>query len=286
MTVNNEICNAFNAHARTYEQAAKIQYEIGERLFERLQYLKINPRYILDLGCGPGRYSAALKKYYPKAKIVGLDLALMMLNQAQSRQGWLRKWSLVNGDMMHMPFADGLFDLVFANQVIHWGSSLTKLMAELNRIMNTNGCFMFSTLGPDTFFELKKAWSHADSFAHTFEFADMHDLGDILLSERFQDPVVDMEKLYVHYQSLPQLLHALRSQGVRNTNPGRNPGLTSKKSWQTFASAMDALRIPEGKYPLTYEVVYGHAWKGQQRRLNQGVETLIPIDKLRRSRPS
>lgn len=286
MTVNNEICNAFNTHARTYEQAAKIDHEIGERLFERLQYLKINPRYILDLGCGPGRYSAALKKYYPNAKIVGLDLAFMMLNQAQSRQGWFRKWSLVNGDMMHMPFSDGLFDLVFANQVIHWGPSLPKLMAELNRVMNTNACLMFSTLGPDTFFELKKAWSQADSYAHTFDFADMHDLGDILLSEHFEDPVVDMEKLHVHYPSLSKLLHALRAQGVRNTNSGRNPGLTGKKSWQIFASAMDALRIPEGKYPLTYEVVYGHAWKGQQRRVNQGVETIIPIDKLRRSRRS
>ena len=63
MNVKTEICKTFNTHAPQYEQVAKIQHEIGERLFERLHYLKIQPRYILDLGCGPGVFSQRLKKY-------------------------------------------------------------------------------------------------------------------------------------------------------------------------------------------------------------------------------
>lgn len=282
MNVKTEICKTFNKNAHHYEQAAKIQHEIGERLFERLHYLKIKPRYILDLGCGPGHFSQRLKKNYPHAHIVGFDLAHSMLKQAQKKQGWLNKWPLVTGDMTGMPFATGVFDLVFANQVIHWSPSLPGVISELNRVMNSGGCLMFSTLGPDTFCELRQAWSKIDNYAHMNDFIDMHDVGDVLLAERFLDPVMDMEILTAHYSTLKQLLQALKAQGVRNINSKRNPGLTGKRSWHVFEQNFSVFHTAQGKLPLTYEVVYGHAWKGEQRRIGKGTETLIPITQLQR----
>ncbi|WED44671.1 malonyl-ACP O-methyltransferase BioC [Legionella cardiaca] len=284
MSLKVEICNTFNKHAIEYEQAAKIQNEIGQRLFERLDYLKINPRYILDLGCGTGLFTLQLKKKYPKAEIVGLDLAKNMLFEAKKKQGWWRssKWSLINGDMTLLPFATGTFDLVFANQTIHWAQPLDTVIRELNRVMNNQGCLMFSTLGPDTFKELKQAWLVVDNHAHTNEFADMHDVGDCLLKERFLDPVVDMELITVHYENLKKLLLNLKAQGVRNINEKRNGGLTGKDSWQAFEKAYQVACTKEGKFPLTYEVVYGHAWKGAQRLVDKGTETFIPISRIQR----
>ncbi len=277
-----EICNAFDKQATEYEKAAKVQNEIGERLFERLHYLKITPRYVLDLGCGTGIFTSQLKKLYPQAQVIGLDLSYAMLKQSRRKQKWRCKWPLINADMTSLPFNDGVFDLVFANQTIHWSSPLSAVIRELNRVMNLNGCLMFSTLGPDTFKELKQAWSVVDNYAHTNDFIDMHDIGDCLLAEHFLDPVVDMELLTVHYSSLKQLLQNLKAQGVRNINQARNEGLTGKNSWQTFESAYQALSTPQGKYPLTYEVVYGHAWKGSQHRIEKGTETFIPISQIRR----
>lgn len=281
MNVKAEICKTFNTHAPQYEQVAKIQYEIGERLFERLRYLKIKPHYILDIGCGPGFFSQQLKKLYPHAQVVGFDLAYLMLKQAKAKQGWLNKWPLVGGDMTNMPFAGGTFDLVFANQVVHWAPSLPDVMGEINRVMNVGGCLMFSTLGPDTFCELRQAWAKINQYAHTNDFIDMHDIGDILLGERFLDPVVDMEVLMAHYATLPHMLQALKMQGVRNINKKRNPGLTGRTSWRCFEEHFAAFRTEQGKFPLTYEVVYGHAWKGEQRRMGKGTETLIPISALK-----
>ncbi|WP_058440135.1 malonyl-ACP O-methyltransferase BioC [Legionella brunensis] len=283
MNLKLEICNTFNKHATEYEQAAKIQNEIGQRLFERLDYLKINPRYILDLGCGPGLFTLQLKKKYPDAEIIGLDIAKNMLIEAKKKQGWWRnKWSLINGDMTSLPFATGTFDLIFANQTIHWTQPLSQVIRELNRVMNNQGCLMFSTLGPDTFKELKQAWLAADNYAHTNEFSDMHDVGDCLLKERFLDPVVDMELLTVHYDNLKKLLTNLKAQGVRNINQKRNEGLTGKHSWQIFEEAYQVLRTKGGKYPLTYEVVYGHAWKGEQHLVDGGTESFIPISQIQR----
>jgi malonyl-CoA O-methyltransferase len=282
MAVIHEISKAFNEHATEYELAAKVQQEIGKRLLERLHYLKIKPQRILDLGCGPGFFSYELAKIYPKAQIVSIDLATQMLVQAQKKQTWRRKWSLVAADMQFLPFTNGVFDLIFANQVIHWGGPLSLIFRELNRVMKVNACLMFTTLGPDTFKELKSAWSQADSFAHVNEFADMHDVGDYLLSEQFLEPVMDMELLAVHYATLSDLIRALKAQGVKNINPQRNQGLTGKKSWQHFEGNYSSFKTETGKYPLTYEVVYGHAWKGEQRKTELGIETFIPVSSILR----
>ncbi len=282
MNVKTEICKAFNSHSDEYDVHAKIQHEIGERLFERLNYLKMKPRYILDLGCGSGVFSRRLKKMYPGAEIIGFDIAYLMLGQAKKKQGWIQKWTLVNGDMEAMPFAQGLFDLIFANQVIHWSHEWSLLLREISRVMNPDGCLMFSTLGPDTFSELRKAWAEVDEFAHINEFRDMHDIGDCLLAEYFLDPVVDMEIITAHYQTLSELVRALKSQGVRNINMARNPGLTGKKSWELFEQHMEPFRTEKGKYALTYEVIYGQAWKGFQRQIDHGVEMVFPIEKLRK----
>ena len=281
MNLNVKICKAFGQQASEYEKAAKIQTEIGSRLFERLNYLKINPRYILDLGCGTGLFSLLLKKKYPKAEIIGLDLSAPMLKQAKQKQSWRRRWPLIKADMSLLPFDDRCFDLIFANQVVHWTDSFKVLAQELNRVMRLDGCLMFSTLGPDTFKEFQKAWEAGDKYAHVNRFSDMHDIGDQLLSTHFIDPVVDMELLTVHYTSVKQLLENLKAQGISNTNPSRNRGLTGKKSWQHFESAYQNLSTSDGKYPLSYEVVYAHAWKGRERPHSIGNETFIPVSQIR-----
>jgi malonyl-CoA O-methyltransferase len=278
MTPIDEISKAFNRHAAEYELAAIVQQEIGMRLLERLQYLKMKPERILDLGCGPGFFSRELALMYPKAQIVGLDLAQLMLLEARKKHSWRRKWSLVAADMKQMPFATGSFDLIFANQVIHWGTPLPQVFRELNRVMKINGCLMFTTLGPDTLKELKNAWACVNHHAHVNAFLDMHDVGDCLMAEHFLEPVMDMEWLVVHYETLSKLLKSIKSQGVKNINSGRNEGLTGKNSWKQFEQNYP--QTPNGKYPLTYEVVYGHAWKGEQRKTGNGVETLIPVSQI------
>jgi len=283
MSFSKEICNAFHRCASGYEAAAVAQKEIGDQLFLRLDYLKIEPRYVLDLGCGTGLFTKQLKKRYPKATVVGVDLAHAMLCEAKVKKGWRAHPTWVRADMHTLPFPHGLFDLVFSNQVFHWSSAYPTLIAEVNRVMNPGGCLMFSTVGPDTFQELR---STTEPHAHANDFLDMHDVGDVLLAEQFLDPVVDMDQLVLRYKSWPDLLRSLRQQGVRNTNPKRNPGLTGKENWASFKTCVDNNRTPDGKYPLTYEVLYGHAWKGEPRQITQGIETSIPVSALRGTRVS
>lgn len=281
MTNTIEISKAFDRVAKQYEKVAIIQQEIGQRLFERLDYLKITPNRVLDLGCGVGQFSQALKKRYPKAQIVGVDLSLQMLSMSKSKQRWRSKWALVGGDIAELPFANESFDLVFSNQAIHWVDKTDKLFSELHRIMAVNGCLMFSTLGPDTFKELAAAFKTIDDYAHVNAFQDMHDIGDCLLREHFIDPVMDMEFLTVLYDSVPVLLQSLKNQGVRNINPKRKQGLSGRHLLEKISHVYQKSE-QNGKVPLTYEVVYGHAWRGENKAKTVGGETFVPVNAIKR----
>ncbi|MCC5791427.1 MAG: malonyl-ACP O-methyltransferase BioC [Legionellaceae bacterium] len=283
MTLKHEIGKAFDKAAPYYDHSAKVQREIGARLLARLDFIKLNPRYILDLGCGSGLWSSQLRKRYPNATVVSLDLSLNMLRQVQKKQGWLRKWPLLCADMHQLPFADGSFDLVFSNQVVHWSPDSRLLFREVARVMNRHACFMFSTLGPDTFKEIRTIYAGLDNYAHTNDFADMHDIGDQLLGENILDPVVDMEWLRLRYRSVNDMLYALKAQGVKNIHSDRNRGLSGKNRLQWFKEHYHHTYFDGEKYPLSYEVIYGHGWRGLPRQSAHGSETLIPISAIKKS---
>src|SRR5438477_8777387 len=76
---------AFERAAETYDSAAVLQREIGQRMAERLALVKLQPQTILDAGCGTGGALAELRTRFPSASIVGLDIALAMLAVAKRR---------------------------------------------------------------------------------------------------------------------------------------------------------------------------------------------------------
>ncbi len=78
--------------AAGYDAAAGLAREIGSRMLERLDYVKIEPQRILDLGCGTGAMLGALSERYPKAQVVGADFSEPMLRMGlapRSRLRWL-----------------------------------------------------------------------------------------------------------------------------------------------------------------------------------------------------
>jgi malonyl-CoA O-methyltransferase len=247
----------------------------------RLQYLKINPQVILDLGCGLAQSTKALKKIFPKAQVIGIDCSMQMLKLANSRRYFWNKLPFVQADVMQLPIASESVDLIFSNQLLHWLPDTSGFFKECFRVLKPQACLLFSSLGPDTFKEFRQVFVKIDQFQHVHDFIDLHDIGDQLLSEDFLDPVMDREDLQINYTSPDALLQALRHQGVRNYSSKRSKGLMSKKKWQTLWEYYPTV---DGKWPVTYEIVYGHAWRANVSR-GTG-EHSISIEKLRSSLPS
>ncbi len=270
---------AFEGAAAAYDEAAVLQREIAARMLERLDYIKLDPRLILDLGAGTGHAAGLLARRYPRARIIALDFALSMLQRARRRGPWLRRPRCVCADVEQLPFADGCVDLVFSNAALQWSTDLDHSFREILRVMRPGGLLMFSTFGPDTLKELREAWAQADAHRHVSEFVDLHDVGDALVQARWADPVMDVDRLVLTYDSAFDLMRELKVLGAHNVAADRSRGLTGKARLGAMISAYEALRT-DGRLPATWEVVYGHAWAPEQRT-EAGV-TRVPVSSLRR----
>lgn len=250
---------AFERAARGYDAAAVLQREIGARLLERLGLTTLQPTRILDIGCGPGRQLVALSKRYPRAQVLGADLAVNMLATTRRARDWFRRRPLVCADAMQLPFAATCFDLVYSNLMLQWCDDLDQVFRELRRVMRTHGLLLFSTFGPDTLKELRSAWREVDSFNHVNRFIDMHDIGDTLLRAGFVEPVMDMEHITLTYEDVQALMHDLKSIGAHNVTGGRGRGLGGRGRLHKLTQAYERFR-GDGRVPATYEVIYGTAW--------------------------
>ncbi|WP_440026076.1 malonyl-ACP O-methyltransferase BioC [Chromobacterium amazonense] len=267
---------SFEKAAASYDSAAVLQREVSDRMAERLDYIKHQPAVILDAGAGTGYGAAHLRQRYPQARVIELDLAHAMLlasrERAREGDGLLKKlfkpsqpWQ-INADIEKLPLADDSVDMIWSNLTIQWINVPDKMFAELRRVLKPDGLLMFSTLGPDTLFELRGAFAGIDGATHVNQFIDMHDIGDALMRAGFAEPVMDMEKIVLTYDDAKAVMRDLKAIGAHNATAGRGRGLMGKQAWRKVEEAYECHRR-DGKLPASYEVVYGHAWKGTGKKL-------------------
>ncbi|MEK7779428.1 MAG: malonyl-ACP O-methyltransferase BioC [Pseudomonadota bacterium] len=264
--------SAFEKASSSYDQAAVLQREISNRMLSRLEYIKYQPDIILDAGSGTGYGSQQLLKRYPGKQLIAMDIAQAMLLQARPNLNWwqqllpiMRHHHYVCADIEQIPLKQESIGLIWSNLALQWCNDLEHTFAEMHRVLRIDGLLMFSTFGPDTLKELRQSFAQADSSSHVNHFVDMHDIGDLLLHNGFSEPVMDMEYITMTYSDVLNIMRDLKSIGAHNVTQGRQSGLMGKATWRKALSAYDKLRI-DGKYPVTFEVIYGHAWKPPSRK--------------------
>ena len=257
-------------------------------MLERLDYVKLAPRRILDAGSGPAPQAASLLKRYRDSALVALDFSLPML-QALPRRGLLERLSRrkmpapVCADLGNMPLAPRSCSMVWSNMALHWAADPQRAIEEFHRVLEVEGLLMFSTLGPDTLKELRGAFPAAGGAPHVHGFIDMHDLGDMLVAAGFAAPVMDTETIMLTYPSVDALVADLRGTGQTCALAGRARGLLGKERWANARRMLEAC-IRDGRLPATVEVVYGHAWKPAPRQTPEG-HAIVSLDTLQRKRP-
>ena len=271
---------SFGRAANTYDAAAILQKQVREEMLSRLDLVKLTPQVILDAGCGTGAASHALQQRFAKSQVVSLDFALPMLQKTRKvcrNIGLVRqikkllggeKHSLICADIESLPLASASAGLVWSNLAIQWCNDLDVALQEFHRVLQPEGLLMFSTFGPDTLKELRVATRGKDdgecSFTSVSRFIDMHDIGDALVRAGFSAPVLDVERFTLTYDDVKSVMRDLKSIGAHNATDGRARGLLGRGFLQNLESNYEQFRV-NGKLPATFEVVYGHAWRGKDK---------------------
>lgn len=205
--------------------------EVGMEILSRLEWITLQPEVIVDVGGGLGEMSRGLQTRYVNAKVVTLDLTESMLQQGKQDD---KQLSCVCADANALPFCDESVDMLFANLLLPWQTDIESILAEWLRVLRPNGLLMVTAFGPDTLI----GWQN-----RLPRVLDMHDLGDLLLQQKFADPVLDVNYYTLTYREPSKMLHELQATGMLHVGDF------------VPAPALD------GKWEVTYEVIFAHAFK-------------------------
>jgi malonyl-CoA O-methyltransferase len=272
--------NANRASAH-YDQHAVLAARLCERLVERLDWVTLLPEIVLDLGCGTGHGAAALAARWPQARMIALDASPGMLEQVARRDGAARIERLC-AQAEAVPLPDASVDLVFSNMMLPWCEDIDAVFAEVTRILRPRGLFTFTTLGPETLFELRAAWRAAGGHEALHPFTGMHDLGDGLVRAGLAEPVLDVSRFRLTYPDVAAMLRDLRATGSQNAAVSRPRCLTGRGRLRRLEDAYEQYR-DAGALPASYEVVFGQAWGARSVSEN---EFAFPVSAIRRRAPS
>jgi malonyl-CoA O-methyltransferase len=259
--------------------------EVARRMEERLQWMVLKPRQWVHWEPLQGglQAQALLTRRYPKAEsfVVQNHAKQTQIAQKIIAKPW---WSLARWRSAQVRFEAPAqpVQMLWANMALHMASDPQALMARWSGLVAPDGFLMFSCLGPDTLRELRTLFATMGWPAPSHEFTDMHDWGDMLVRAGFAEPVMDMQRITLTFTSPQRLLQELRTLG-RNLHPARFGSLRGRAWLARLHTAMDnGLRqaSPGGPLQLTFEIIYGHAFKPTPRIVVQP-RTTISLDAMR-----
>jgi malonyl-CoA O-methyltransferase len=258
--------------------------EVGRRMLERLQWIRATPQrwtHWEPLRGGQQAHAALVQMCGPQVAVVERDAARL----AQARRLWQPAWWQPGRWRGHAQFGEPTplsQDLVWANMALHHEAAPAELLARWHRLLKVDGFVMFSCLGPDTAIELRQLYHALGWPPAGHEFTDMHDWGDMLVHGGFAEPVMDMERLTLTFDSAERLLQEVAGLG-RNFHPQRFAALRGRAWRQRLLQAMEAgvPRQADGRLQLSFELIYGHAIKPAPRIKLDAVSS-VPVEDMRR----
>ncbi len=282
------------AAAARWERAAPsaapwLHEEVARRMEDRLQWIRLQPKAWAHWEPVRGglQAQALLRKRYPDAECFLMEpqparAALAGQNAKDGVAPWWTPGRWTGGAVRTGMPPDGSVQMLWANMALHMSADPQTLIARWHRALDTDGFLMFSCLGPDSLRELRSLYQALGWPAPGHDFTDMHDWGDMLVHAGFAEPVMDMERIALTYESPARLLADLRELG-RNLHPARFPALRGRR-WekQLEAALTQHLADPaeDGRLKLTFEIIYGHALKPKPR-VKLAAESAVSLRDMR-----
>ena len=238
---------AFDAAADTYDAAAPVQRAVAQRLAEKIAALPLPPRpRILEIGCGTGFLTAALRDRIWDADWLVTDLSPRMLDVCRTRVGTGSgiAFQILDGER---PDRDGRrFDLVCSSLAFQWFDDLEAALGRLSDLLAPDGWLAFSTLAEGTLAEWRQAHTVLDLDCGAPDHPSSLTLAE-MLGPRGR---IETETVVQAHADARAFLDDLKAIGAASSPPGRLPLAPGdlKRVMRRFDEAGSSVR---------YEIAYG-----------------------------
>jgi malonyl-CoA O-methyltransferase len=273
--------------AARWQQAAPphspwLHEEVGRRMEDRLQWIRMKPAVWADwepLRGGLKAHALVERRYAAAACWVAA--AQPDRTQEALKAGGRPWWRRIGGPSLRVGAVPaGQAQMLWANMALHQTADPQALIAQWHRTLAVDGFLMFSCLGPDSLRELRDLYRTMGWPPPAHEFTDMHDWGDMLVAAGFAEPVMDMERITLTWDSPAKLLAELRELGA-NLHPGRFAAPRGR-GWRNELERALQLQLGgvDGRLALTFEIIYGHALKPVPRVKVSG-ESSVSLSDMR-----
>lgn len=140
--ITNPDVKHFNHWAPTYERSIMQRLYFGAVHMKMLEVLERGltkePKFILDVGCGTGRFLRMITPKWPEAQLFGIDPAELMVSEA-TRLNPTATFKV--GFAESLPFADQYADLVVSSLSFHHWVDQKKGIQEITRVLKPGGLF-------------------------------------------------------------------------------------------------------------------------------------------------
>jgi malonyl-ACP O-methyltransferase BioC len=270
---SNAAKHRFGKAVTTYTDTNMMGKEIAKRLTVRLGDMKRDFTHILNLGAGDGTMTDTLLAHYPSAHVIQADISEALLNTAPIGENIT---NLVMDAEVDFPLQDASQDMVISNLLLPWVSDAPQLLFRAGKVLKKDGLFHASTLGHESFSELRYAFSKAEEAlglkqaAHTMNFPDVQSVGKAMQTVGYAIPVIDKDTLRVDYPDVYTLFSDLKMLGATCIHEQSKKGLTTprllRKVAEIYASEFGQA---DGSIPVTLEIIYMHGWKPDRQNQPQ-----------------
>jgi malonyl-CoA O-methyltransferase len=277
---------AFERAAETYDDAARVQREVCQRLdalidrqaeasasacpdfplshWERAgvreaapQLPRGAPDLVLDAGCGTGFGLPLLARRFPAARLIAADFAPAMLQRLPPGLGLA-----LGADLECLPLPSGSMDAVWSSLALQWCQP-ARALAELHRVLAPGGPAWLATLGPATLGELRAAFDGIDEAEHVIPFHDLQAWSACAGAAGFRVVAAEQAATWATAPTLHRLLRDIKAIGAHSVGSGRRRAPLGKAAWRTLEARYEAHRRPDGLLPATYDLILLHLEKIQ-----------------------
>jgi malonyl-CoA O-methyltransferase len=245
----------FSLAAPAYERLSLVQQAAAKRLFQGLAFLG-NATRILDVGCGTGALTRLLAATWPRAEVLGIDLAPGMIEQARRATGDAPQPRFLVSDTLQFT-ATIPFDLIVSSSSLHWMQPLDRTFAHLAAQLAPGRPFAFSLMLEDTLKELHAL--RREVAPSTPPAARMPSADHVRAALRAAGLRIEMEEEEEHIvqaSDATAMLRDLRDLGVTGGPLSRGERPLNRRELRQLIDAYDIRHRSEHGVSATYHVGY------------------------------